>query len=113
MHEFAIASGVVDVAMAHCKGRRVTVVNLRVGALRQVVPDTLATAFVLAARGTPCEGARLEQELVRAVLGCPACSHDWMPQEPDFRCFACRGPAVVMAGRELEIESIEVEDHVP
>jgi len=111
MHEFAIATGVVDVALAHCNGRRVTLVNLRVGALRQVVPDTLATAFELAARATHCEGARLEQELIPAVLYCPACAHKWTPREPDFRCFACQGPAVVIGGRELEVESIEVEDH--
>jgi hydrogenase nickel incorporation protein HypA/HybF len=91
----------------------VTVVNLRVGALRQVVPDTLATAFELTARETPCEGARLVQELVPAVLHCPMCSHEWAPQEPDFRCFACHAPAVVIAGRELEVESIEVEDGLP
>lgn len=110
MHEFAIASGVIEVATAHCDGRRVTLVNLRIGALRQVVPGTLATAFEVAARGTPCEGARLDQELVPALLHCPMCSHQWTPQEPDFRCFACHGPAVVAAGRELEVESIEVED---
>jgi hydrogenase nickel incorporation protein HypA/HybF len=110
MHEFAIASGVIDIAAAHCNSRRVTTVNLRIGALRQVVPATLATAFDVAARGTPCEGARLVQELVPTVLGCPACSHEWTPHEPDFRCFACQDPAVVIAGRELEVESIEVED---
>lgn len=112
MHEFAIASGVLDVAMAHCDGRRVTVVNMRIGAMRQVVPGTLATAFELSARGTPCEGARLVQELVPALLQCPMCSHEWAPHEPDFRCLACHAPAVVIAGRELEVESIEVEDGV-
>ena len=110
MHEFAIASGVVDIALAHCDGRRVTAVNLRIGALRQVVPDTLATAFELAARGTACAGARLERELVPALLYCPACAREWTPTEPAFRCFVCQEAAVVIGGRELEVESIEVED---
>ena len=110
MHEFSIAGGVVDVALAHCDGRRVSVVNMRVGALRQVVPATLATAFELAARGTACEGARLEWELVPARLCCPACAREWTPMEPDFRCYVCQEAAVVIGGRELEVESIEVED---
>jgi hydrogenase nickel incorporation protein HypA/HybF len=110
VHEFAIATGVVDVALADCDGRRVTLVNLRIGALRQVVPGTLATAFELAARGTACEGARLEQELVPALLCYPVCVREWTLTEPDFRCSACEGAAVVIGGRELEIESIEVED---
>lgn len=111
MHEFAIATGVIDVALAHCDGRRVTVVSMRVGALRQVVPASLATAFELAARGTACEGARLELEFVPARLYCPACAREWTLLEPDFRCHACTGAAVVAAGRELAIDSIEVEDH--
>jgi hydrogenase nickel incorporation protein HypA/HybF len=110
VHEFSIASGVVDVALAHCNGRAVTAVNMRIGALRQVVPATLLTAFELTARGTACAGARLEFELVPARLFCPVCECSWTLDEPDFRCVRCSGPALVAAGRELEIESIEVED---
>lgn len=110
MHEFSIASGVVDAAVRHAGGRRVTVVTLRVSALRQVVPATLAFAFELAARGTPCECARLEQELVAARLLCAECTLEWTLERPDFRCRSCDGPAVVIAGRELELESIEVEE---
>ena len=40
------------------------------GSLRQVVPDTLEFYFEFVARGTVCEGARLEQEVVEARLRC-------------------------------------------
>jgi hydrogenase nickel incorporation protein HypA/HybF len=113
VHEFSIAAGVVDVALAHSGGRRVMVVSMRVGALRQVVPGTLATAFDLAARDTDCEGAELRLELIPVRLTCPACTLEWSPPEPNFRCEECGGPALVIAGRELEIESIEVEDPTP
>jgi hydrogenase nickel incorporation protein HypA/HybF len=111
VHEFSIASGVINAAVRHAAGRRVTVVSLRVGALRQVVPATLATAFELAARGTPCEGAHLEHELVPARLLCTECAREWTLEEPNFRCRSCGGPAVVIGGRELELESIDVEEH--
>jgi hydrogenase nickel incorporation protein HypA/HybF len=110
MHEFSIAAGVVKVAVRHAAGRRVTAVSLRVGALRQVVPATLEVAFEFAARGTSCEGAHLEQEPVRARLLCTECTHEWTLEEPNFRCPSCDGPTVVIAGRELELESIEVEE---
>jgi hydrogenase nickel incorporation protein HypA/HybF len=110
VHEFSIAAGVVDVALAHCDGRKVTVVNMRVGALRQVVPATLTLAFDLAKRDTDCDGAQLQLELIRARLSCPTCTSEWTPDVPDFRCAECGGPAIVVAGRELEIESIDVAD---
>jgi hydrogenase nickel incorporation protein HypA/HybF len=113
VHEFSIAGGVVDIALAHCDGRRVSVVTMRVGALRQVVPATLAAAFELVARGTACEGANLRLEVVPARLSCSECAFEWTPLEPDFRCKSCDGPAVVIAGRELQVESIEVEDPPP
>lgn len=110
VHEYAIATGVVQTALRHAGGRHVTAVNLRVGPLRQVVPESLAFAFELVARGTACEGARLEQELVPCRLRCPSCDVEWSLAEPDFCCRACGWPAVVLSGNELQVESIEVEE---
>ena len=51
MHELSISSAVVETAIAHCGGRRVSVVSVRVGHLRQVVPDSLRFYFeIVAAR---------------------------------------------------------------
>ena len=110
MHEYSIAMSLVEIAVRHAGGRRVTVVSMRVGALRQVVPSTLELAFEVAARGTGCEGARLEQAPVAARLLCPPCAVEWTLEEPDFRCRSCGEPAVVVGGDELQMESIEVED---
>ena len=71
-----------------------TVVNLRVGKLRQVVPDTLEFYFEFVARGTVCEGARLEQEVVDARLRCNECGHEWAIEIPAFRCPECGGSDV-------------------
>ncbi|MGO9904371.1 MAG: hydrogenase maturation nickel metallochaperone HypA [Solirubrobacteraceae bacterium] len=113
VHEFSIATGLVEMALRHAGGRPVTVVSLRVGSLRQVVPTTLAVAFELASRGTDCEGARLEQELVPCRLSCPSCGVEWTVATPDFRCRGCGWPAVVISGNELRMEWIEVEDDPP
>jgi hydrogenase nickel incorporation protein HypA/HybF len=110
VHELSLSGAVVNTAVKHAAGRRVTVVNLRVGRLRQVVPDTLAFYFAFVAEGTVCQGARLEQELVAVRLACSACHHEWETELPHFRCPRCAGEATVTSGDEFEIESIEVEE---
>jgi hydrogenase nickel incorporation protein HypA/HybF len=108
MHEMSIAGAVVDTAVKHAAGRSVTVVTLRAGALRQVVPESLEFYFGFMTRDTVCEGARLEVELVPARLSC--CGREWEIELPDFRCAACGDAAELVAGDELEVESIEVEE---
>jgi hydrogenase nickel incorporation protein HypA/HybF len=88
----------------------VTAIELRIGHLRQVVPDSLAFYFEHVARGTVCEGARLTWEEVPALLGCDECGHSFTLDEPAFRCPACGAGAVtVEQGDELYVEWIEVE----
>ena len=112
MHEFSIASAVVATAVKHAGGRRVTVVRVRLGALRQVVPDALAFAFAIVSRETLCAGARLESEAVPLRVRCAPCVRTWELERPPFRCPGCGdGTVAVVSGEELEVESIEVEEH--
>jgi hydrogenase nickel incorporation protein HypA/HybF len=119
MHELSLAIAIVDLVERHASGRRVTAVNLKVGAMRQVVPRSLEFQFGFAARDSVCEGARLEQEPVAALLRCGACGHDWDPAPRaaettsdltfSFRCPGCGTAGFeVVRGEELEVESIEV-----
>ncbi len=125
MHELSVSSAVVDTALKHAAGRRISVVSLRLGKLRQVVPDSLSFYFEIVGRDTLCEGARLELELIDALMSCGSCGHEWDPAPkpqhgslvgselllPQFRCPECEAPgAAVIRGDELEVESIEVED---
>lgn len=110
MHELAIARAIVDAAQRRAGGRRVAEVTIRVGRLRQVVPASLDFYFGVAAEGTLCAGARLQQEAVAARLRCPGCRREWELEEPVFRCPGCGQAADVAAGEELEVESIEVEE---
>ena len=111
MHELSLSAAIVETAVRHARGRPVRVVSLRVGRLRQVVPDSLAFYFEFTARGTLCEGARLEQVIIAARLHCRTCGRDWALEGPDFRCPRCgAGDVEVLTGEEFEIESIEVEE---
>jgi hydrogenase nickel incorporation protein HypA/HybF len=111
VHELSLSSAIVDTVVRHAAGRRVTMVNLRVGRLRQVIPDSLQFYFEFVARGTVCEGARLEHELIEARLRCRPCARQWAIEVPAFRCPTCGGSEVeVASGNEFEVESIEVEE---
>ena len=111
MHELSLSTAIVNTVAKHADGRRVTVVSLRVGRLRQVVPDTLEFYFQFVARDSVCEGARLEQEVVPARLRCRGCGHTWEIEIPAFRCPGCGSSQVdVASGDEFEVESIEVEE---
>jgi hydrogenase nickel incorporation protein HypA/HybF len=111
MHEFSIASAVVDTAVRHAAGRKVTLVSVRCGRLRQVVADSLDFAFGIVSRETVCEGAVLEQESVPARLRCEACEREWEIEQPVFRCAACGTADVqVLSGEELQVDSIEVSE---
>jgi hydrogenase nickel incorporation protein HypA/HybF len=111
MHELSIASAVVDTALRHADGRRVSAVSVRTGAMRQVVGDSLEFYFEIVARDTPCEGARLTLTEVATELRCRDCDRTWSPEIPAFRCPGCGGADVqITAGEELEVDYIEVEE---
>jgi hydrogenase nickel incorporation protein HypA/HybF len=112
MHELSLSTAIVNTVVKHAAGRQVSLVSLRVGALRQVVPDTLDFYFGFVSKGTVCEGARLEQELIPARLRCASCEREWEIELPVFMCPGCGGAGrvEVASGDEFEVESIEVEE---
>ena len=102
MHELSLAGAVIDTAERHAGGRRVRSCSLRLGELRQVVPDSLAFYFEHVARGTLCEGAALEHEIVPATLGCSAVRRSGLADSASasFRCPRCGAADVGDRGGE-------------
>jgi len=93
-------------------GARVKEVRLRVGALAAVIEDSLQFCYGIATEGTVLEGSALVVAVVPVAGHCPGCAKDVeISSLQSFRCPVCGGPvANVRQGRELEIESIEIED---
>jgi hydrogenase nickel incorporation protein HypA/HybF len=111
MHELAIADSVVDIVLRHARGRQVTRVELRVGHLRQVVPDALTFAFELVAQGTPVDGAELVIEQVPAAVACRKCGAEAVLTAFPACCPACGTLDVdVTGGDELLVDSLELEE---
>ena len=111
MHELSIADAVVQIVRRHAAGRRVTRVELRVGHLRQVVPDALDFAFELVTQGTEAEGAELVIEQVPATVRCRICTDESELRQFPALCAACGALDVdVTGGDDLQVESLELED---
>jgi hydrogenase nickel incorporation protein HypA/HybF len=111
MHELSIASAIVDVAIAHAGGRRVSAVEVRIGHLRQVVPGSLEFAFGLLAEGTPLDGAQLRIVAVPARGRCRACGTESRFDAFPLRCAACAGLDLeLLEGEELLVDSLDIEE---
>lgn len=115
MHEMGIAMQVVEIATAvipeGMAGSRVERVNLRVGKLSAVVPDSLRFCFDILIRDTPLVNASLNIQEVPVSARCGDCGHAWIAERPEFLCPRCGGGAVqLLSGQELEIVSIDIAD---
>lgn len=88
-----------------------TQVALRVGHLRQVVPEAMDLAWTALTDGTELEGATLVVEAVPAVVHCRDCGADTELEWPVLSCGACGGRGVdLVSGEELLVASIDVRD---
>lgn len=117
MHELSIVSSVVDSVIETLAGypnARVKEVHLRVGALASVVEDSLQFCYGIATEGTPLAGSKLVVKVLPVMMHCGNCAQDVeIASLQSFRCPQCQEPVSdLRQGRELEIESIEIEDEV-
>jgi len=115
MHELSIVASVVESVTESLEAyphTRVVEVRLRVGALASVVVDSLEFCWGLATEGTPLEGSRLVVMTLPVVMHCAACAADVeLEGVQSFRCPRCDEPCSdLRQGRELDIESFEIED---
>ncbi len=111
MHELSIAQAIVDVAIRHAAGRRVVKVEVKVGHLRQVAPDSLRFAFGLVAQGTALDGAELAIARIPAAGRCRDCGAESVMDDFPLRCARCGALDVeVLAGEELVVDALELEE---
>jgi hydrogenase nickel incorporation protein HypA/HybF len=119
MHELSIVTSIVETVTETLaalpdspREARVLEVRLRVGALASVIPESLEFCWGIVSEDTPLEGSRLVVNLLPVVVHCAPCGQDaTLEGVQSFRCPRCGEPCSDMRqGRELEIDSIEIED---
>ena len=110
-----IALQIIEIATASIppdmRAARVERVNLKIGKLSAVVPDSLRFCFDIVSKDTPLAGAALAIEETPVVARCKECDARWSITEPVFTCKACNSGALeILSGRELDIVSIEIAE---
>lgn len=114
MHEMSIVSGILEsvVPVARDAGAtRVCRVNLRIGDMREVVPEAMDLAWEVLCEEDPLtDGCELAVEEIHPESVCPACGARFAHDRFHLRCPTCGcAETRLVHGRELDIVSIEVE----
>ncbi len=113
MHELSVTRSILNIALAYAEragANRILRINLAVGAISGIVGEAVQFYFDRLGEGTAAEGAELVFRHVPARFVCKSCGAVYEPDGEDWTCPLCselRPEAV--GGRELLVESIEVE----
>lgn len=113
MHEMSLMMGVLDAIEASAKENkalRVTEVKLVIGEMAEVLGDAMDFAFEALTPGTLAEGAKLSMTRITPKSRCLACNTEFEHDRFHFACPQCDSLASeLLAGREMYIESMEIE----
>ena len=113
MHEMGIMMGVMDAVRASAENAgatKVTKVTLAIGDMTEIIQDALEFAFEVTTEGTICDGAELVINHVHPRSLCLECGEEFDHDRFHRECPKCGSDATKLVnGRELDIESIEVD----
>jgi hydrogenase nickel incorporation protein HypA/HybF len=110
VHELSLCQAIAGVVRPYAEGRRVDVVRVQVGALRQVVPDSLSFCWTIVREHENMPEAELELELVTAEVVCRSCGQQSeIASRWSVCCPQCDSADVeVVRGNEFLVTSLEV-----
>jgi hydrogenase nickel incorporation protein HypA/HybF len=112
MHEMSVAQSMMELVFDNAalnNAKKITRVDLVVGNLSGVAPDSLAFCFDALKNGTIAGDAVLAIEEVSATAHCAECGGDFKVGAYEFNCPKCGGPIIPTGGKELSVRSIEIE----
>ena len=122
MHEASITQAMLDLALEHAKGQRITDVYLQVGRMSFIVPESVEFYFEYLSQDTVAEGATLHFEAVPLEMTCTDCGRqadlsDWADDPPRAimiealarGCECGSNDLRVTGGTGFQMVSLEVE----
>ncbi len=115
MHEMGIAQQIMNVVMQSlppdAPDIQIRAINLTLGKLTAIVPQSLSFCMQVITKDTPLEGATLNINEIPFRALCKDCGKESEIADLPFQCRHCEGTNLEpLSGRELIVDSIEVED---
>ena len=114
MHEMALVQSIIEIVeqeMARHHVSKLKAIHLACGRMTAVVPEQMTLCFAILAENKPLAGAELKMRTVPITYQCRRCHHEFTSEGIMFNCPSCKGEnPELTAGRELQIEFLEVED---
>jgi hydrogenase nickel incorporation protein HypA/HybF len=115
MHELPITKRILDIALAHARGRavrRIVRIHLRIGDLSDLENEWIQRYFDHLSRGTLAENAQLAITRSPIVMRCRTCGRSFEVGRTEWdrvRCPACGGSGIeLVSGREYLVENMVV-----
>lgn len=112
MHEMSVAMSLVEMveeSIRESGASRVSAVNIDIGSLAGVDPDSLEFCYEACSKNTPLEGSRLNINRIDAIGFCAICDKESSIAGNYSICDECMGPVKLLTGEEMEVVSVEVE----
>lgn len=118
MHELSIVEALIDQVSRELEhaGRkgRVLRLELRIGRLSGVNPESIRFAIELVGPGTPIENAEVVIREPKALCNCHTCRARVEIDDLVVQCPRCAGRDITIeGGKDLILQTIEVEDLSP
>lgn len=112
MHELSLAQSLVQASIdeaARHGASRVVSVDLVIGALAGVEPESLTFCFPVVAAGTVCDGAELRIEIEPATGRCGSCATTSEVRDLMTACPQCgTWPLGLTGGRDMRLRALEI-----
>jgi hydrogenase nickel incorporation protein HypA/HybF len=111
VHELSLCDAIVGTTKRYAEGRAVSQVTVRIGHLRQVVPDALLFGWELLTESTELRGCELVIEHIPAKVVCQICRVETTLDMPILMCGGCGSFDVkLLSGEEFFIVEMEVAE---
>jgi len=106
----SLCQAIANIVRPYAAGKHVDVVRVKIGALRQAVPDSLSFCWTLLRDYEDMPDAELEFEVVNAEIDCRSCGHHSTIDSPwSLSCPDCESADVeVLRGNEFLVTSLDV-----
>jgi hydrogenase nickel incorporation protein HypA/HybF len=109
MHELSVTQSLLQLALNHADGGRITDLYLVIGPLSSMVDNSVQFYWDMISEGTAAANSRLHFKRTAAEIQCQDCQKRYPLASDDFTCPNCGSAQVrVVSGDEFYLESIEV-----